>query len=275
MNLFISPYVYVGTVCNNNCIFCSEGDKHPKFFETSEIEKQILKIRKKWDFICFMGKEPTLRKDIIHLIKFSIDQNFSQVSIATNGRALSYKKFSDELVATGIHQITISLTSDNANVHDDQTGVKNSFNQSVKGIKNLILNRPKSLLINVPLSKLNYMETLNIVDFLVGLGIREINLLNVLPISKRSNTVDVIAKITEVIPYLLKVVDKYKNSDVKILFVDYPPCLFPDEFKKFCVPCLEDNPEKIKLPICSSCRSGNCSGISKNYIKLYGADEFK
>jgi MoaA/NifB/PqqE/SkfB family radical SAM enzyme len=278
MKRYVSPYVYVGSDCNNNCIFCSEGDKNPRFLSKSEIEKQIVEIRKKWDFICFMGKEPTLRKDILHLIRFAVDKKFFQVSMATNGRALSYEKFAKDIISTGIHQITISLTSDIAETHDNQTCVKGSYHQSVEGIKNVILHKPSkgfSLLINVPVSRLNYRNLQRIVDFLVSLGVKEINLLNVLPVSRMSNNCDVIAKLSDVIPNLLKVSDKYEDSGVKILFVDFPPCLFSEKYKKYCVPCLEDNPEKIKLPVCRLCRLRNCNGISMNYLKLYGKEEFK
>ncbi|MBU2219598.1 radical SAM protein, partial [Patescibacteria group bacterium] len=62
-----SPFVYVGYGCNNRCIFCFEADRGFPNKTTDKIKKEINIIRKNFDFINFMGQEPTLRKDIVEL----------------------------------------------------------------------------------------------------------------------------------------------------------------------------------------------------------------
>ena len=59
MKKFISPYVYIGCHCNNNCIFCSEANNNAESFNfrpLEDIKNDILKIKGSYDFINFMGK---------------------------------------------------------------------------------------------------------------------------------------------------------------------------------------------------------------------------
>jgi MoaA/NifB/PqqE/SkfB family radical SAM enzyme len=133
-----------------------------------------------------------------------------------------------------------------------------------------------SLLINVLLNQKNYKDVLGIVDFLVDLGIKEINLLNVSPLSEMSRTKEIVPKTTDMIPYLKDVMDKYSSrKDVKILLVEFPPCILPEEYRESFFPCLEENTNKIRLPICKKCEySERCSGVLDQYIELYGKEEF-
>jgi len=72
VNRIISPYLYAGFHCNNNCIFCSESDEYLlslKNKSLTEIKNDLREIRKKFDFVSIMGREPSIRPDILDIIK--------------------------------------------------------------------------------------------------------------------------------------------------------------------------------------------------------------
>ncbi|RLC38583.1 MAG: hypothetical protein DRH33_04280 [Candidatus Nealsonbacteria bacterium] len=278
----ISPYLYIGYQCNNNCVFCSEADEYmeelkPKSFQ--EIKEEILQVRKKYDFVTFMGREPTLREDIFDILKFSKEIGFRRVGLTTNGRLLSYQKFAKDILKTGIGQIGISLCGATARTHDAQTQVPGSFQQTIQGIINIAkFKKPDvSLLINLPLNRLNYFELKETIDLLNNIGVREINILFIAPLSRRSRTKKIVMKMSELGRYAFRTIKPYlKNSKIKFLLVEFLPCSLAKEARKYFFPCLEKNPNKVRIPLCKTCPyEEKCDGVLQTYINLYGIKEFK
>jgi MoaA/NifB/PqqE/SkfB family radical SAM enzyme len=278
----ISPYLYVGYHCNNNCIFCSEADEyleHLKEKSIKDIKKEILNVRTKYDFITFMGREPTLRKDILDILCFANNLNFNRVGLTSNGRMFSYPRFTKKILNTGVGQIGISLSGATAKVHDKQTQVLGSFKQTIQGIRNIIrFKEPDmSFLVNLPLNRLNYLELKEMIDLLVGLGIKEINILFVAPLSRRSRTKKIVMEMSKLGKYVFNIVKPYlKNPHLKFLLVEFLPCSLPKENRKYFFPCLEKNSCKIRIPLCKNCSyRDKCDGVLQSYIDLYGIKEFK
>jgi len=280
--MHISPYIYIGHGCNNSCLFCSESDEYLENLELkdfNQIKKEITKVRKNYDFISFMGREPTLRDDLFDILKFAVGLNFKQVSLTTNGRRFSYEGFAKEVLKTGVKQIGVSLLGSTSKTHDKLTQVSDSFNQTIKGISNIVkFKKPEvSLLINLPLNKLNYFELKEMLDLLSDLKVNEINVLFVAPLSKRSRDKKIIMKMSDLGKYVFKTINPYlNNSEIKFLMVEFLPCSLPKEAQKYFFPCLEKNPEKIRIPLCKKCSfMDQCDGVLKSYLNLYGDKEFK
>lgn len=280
----VSPYLYVGYYCNNNCIFCSEADEYLETLKEktlTEIKEELKEIRKHYDFVNIMGREPTIRLDILAIIKYAQNLKFKQIGITTNGRLLSINTFTKALIESGINQIGISLCGASPEVHDKQTRVKGSFEQTINGIKNVLKYKPKnlSLLINLPLNRLNYKNFKKEMQLLTSLGIKEINILNIEPLSRRSRSKDIIMPTHTLANHVIKVLSSnhyLEHKDLKILLVEFPPCSLPKLYRQYFFPCLERNTNKIKIPICTKCQYTDiCDGILKDYISLYGIKEFK
>jgi len=275
----VSPYIYVGYYCNNNCIFCSETDEyleHLKEKSLSEIKEELRQIRKHYDFVNIMGREPTIRSDILEIIEFARRLKFRQVGITTNGRLLSIHNFAKAILKTGVNQVGISLSGASARVHDFQTQVPGSFEQTLQGIKNILKYKKQnvSLLINLPLNKLNYQELPKELEFLTHLGVKEINILNIQPLSRRSRSRNIIMKTSVLGKYVFNILKKggyFNKKDLKVLLVEFAPCALPKEARQYFFPCLEKNNQKIRIPLCKNCPyKDKCDGILKDYLELYG-----
>ncbi len=279
----VSPYIYIGSSCNNNCIFCSEADeylKHLRKKSLNEIKKEIRKVRSAYDFVSFMGREPTQREDFFDIITFAKTLEFRQISVATNGRLLAYPAFAVKCLAAGVNQVGISFNSADKRIHDRLTAVPGSFQQTVKGIKNLIALKESglSILINIPLNQKNYLSLEKTIDFLIGLGVKEINILWTAPLSRRSRSKEIVSDMADIGQYAFKVLSKkkYKYSPVKFLLVEFLPCSLPKEAREMFFPCLEKNSNKVRIPICEKCGYRNkCDGVLKDYIDLYGIKKLK
>lgn len=278
-----SPYVYVGYYCNNNCIFCSESDESflqglgGGFAEKEKVKSDIRKIRELYDFINFMGREPTMRKDIGELVAYAKSLGFRQVGISTNGRMFSYEPFAKKMLDSGLNQIGISFYSHKEKVFDEQSQVDGSFKQAVSAIKNIILLKSDdtSLLINIPLNKKNADDLQGTVELLLDLGVREINILWVAPLSRRSMSKEIVGRMGELGDYAAGIAVKY-GGKAKFWLNEFLPCSLRAEYRQLFFNCLEKNPLKKRIALCESCPyASKCDGVLSTYIDLYGSEEFK
>lgn len=279
-----SPYLYVGYYCNNNCIFCSEADEYLKTLKQKsleEIEKEAQLIRRHYDFINIMGREPTIRSDFLEILKLVEKLKFRQVGFTTNGRLLSQPSFAKAVLNTGVNQIGISLSGDTPTVHDFQVKVVGAYGQTIAGIKNALkYKKPEvSLLVNLPVNKLNYKSLGASLKLLTGLGVKEINILNIAPLSYRSSSKKIILLMSKAGAYVFNTIKNGGYLDkkgLKILLVEFPPCSLPVEARQYFFPCLEKNNRKVRIPLCAKCPyKQSCDGILDSYLQLYGNKEFK
>jgi len=273
-----SPLLYAGDHCNNRCIYCFESDYNFPIKSLKTIKDEIDIIRSHFDFINIMGQEPTLRKDILNIVSYAKRKNFNHVSITTNGRMFAYKNFTKSLLNTKINQMVVTIAGHNSKIHDSHTSVSGSFKQTLEGLKNIIALKDKyfSLVLNIMVTKMNFNYLQEMVDFYANIGIKEMNIGHIMPLNKMIvDSKKIIAKMSEVTPLLIKCYTKH-SSGIKFLFVEYPACVFPKKYRDMAFPCLEENPEKIRLKICEKCDYKNqCAGVSGFYINLYGKKEFK
>ncbi len=273
-----SPLLYAGDHCNNRCIFCFEIDYHFPVKSLKTIKQELDIIRKHFDSVNIMGQEPTLRKDILDIITYAKSKNFRHISITTNGRMFAYQDFTKQILDTDLDQIVVTVAGHNSKIHDAHTLVPGSFDQTLKGLENIIGFKKNnlSLVLNIMVTKMNFKYLLETVDFYVNLGLKEMNIGHIMPLNKMIvDSKRIIAKMSQVTPLLIKCYNKH-NSQIKFLFVEYPACAFPRKYREAAFPCLEENPQKVRLEICKNCDyKKQCAGVSSFYLSLYGRKEFK
>jgi MoaA/NifB/PqqE/SkfB family radical SAM enzyme len=106
---------------------------------TTEEWQQVL--QKLWDegvpHVCFTGGEPTLREDLVALIRYA--EELGQVTgLLTNGCCLQDQAYLDKLLLAGLDHLQITLTSHRAEVHDRIIGVEGTWAQADRGLRNAI-----------------------------------------------------------------------------------------------------------------------------------------
>ena len=162
MDLMISSMVSKDKTwnCNQKCIHCYAANQ--EYSETEELSteqwKKVIDICKKNCIpqLTFTGGEPTLRKDLVELVKYS---DWFLTRLNTNGVLLT-KKLCKELYEASLDSVQVTLYSNNPEIHNKLVGAPN-FDKTVQGIKNAI-QAGLNVSINTPVSSLNkdYVSTL-------------------------------------------------------------------------------------------------------------------
>lgn len=180
----------VGYGCNNNCIHCIiEGNKKrlrdkdlPINRTTEDLKREILgiaetiKANSEEDCkIIMTGGEPTIRKDFLEICQFAIDNGFKQIGLQTNGRKLSDREFTEQLVKRFPIRFTVALHADNPEIHDAITRQRGSFDETVQALKYLNEFKARSSG-KIVISKKNTKNLLNTVKLFESLNVLTINI---------------------------------------------------------------------------------------------------
>jgi len=286
--------IKTGFLCNNNCIFCVQGEvKKGAGNKSTEKIKEILKTASRdCDRVVFTGGEPTIRKDIIDLVRYAKKLGFKIIQIQTNGRMFAYKDFCEKIIKAGANEFALALHGHTPQLHNYLTGSE-SFLQTISGIKNLIKLK-QSVLTNTVINKSNYRHLPEIVKLLISLGIIQPQLAFVHAAGEAGVNFDsVVPRVSLVMPYVKKSIEIGNHFGVKIMVEAITPCFLGGmeshisekiiprtkifelnsvikDYKK-----LRIEEAKSKGPNCKKCKLNNyCEGPWKEYPAKFGWDEF-
>jgi MoaA/NifB/PqqE/SkfB family radical SAM enzyme len=294
----------VGYDCNNDCVHCVISDQRKRSIDirgntnrtTNECYKEILSAKKNGcTSITITGGEPTIRSDFKDIVKFAKKEDF-EVTLQSNGRKFSNQTFLDD-VKDYIDFYMIALCGPNEEIHEKITQRKNSFDEVILALKNLV-KIDVEIGVKIVISKHNSNDLLNIIKLAKDIGIKYCNIAfphaNGNALKYFDNIVPYYKDIKNEILKCIQFADKEKFS---LDFEAILPCALDVEFKNKYFADLKisnNNGElrqldeglqdwnkvrklsKRKGAICSKCIYNIfCEGYWKEYVEKRGFDEFK
>ena len=142
--------------CNLKCSHCYIVRSKKKELRAKEVKKVLDQLAEEGClFLAFTGGEIFLRKDVFEILEYAAEKRFA-VTVLTNATLLTSSDIK-KLKALNIHELSTSLYSLKAGVHDKITGVKGSFSKTMKALKE-IKRVVMSVRIKTPLMTSNYHE---------------------------------------------------------------------------------------------------------------------
>lgn len=216
----------VTTLCNNNCIFCLMDKGQQDCHKTAEDVREELEdaARKGYYKLILSGGEPTTHPDIIGIVAHAKKLGFGKIQAVTNGRMFSYRGFARDIIAAGLDEVTFSIHGHTAAMHDSLTRVGGSFDQIVRGIKN-VRSYPKVIVnADIVAVRQNYRSLPQIVEFVLGLGINELNLHSITPFGNAYANLDAISyDLDDAKQYFHQAIDVCKEHRAVVWTSRIPP----------------------------------------------------
>lgn len=122
--------------CNQRCIGCGAGDDGPAL-SSQEIARVLLASRREGiSQLWIGGGEPTLRRDLLPLVRHARAAGYSRIRVQTNAMMLAYPEFTRRLAEAGVTEIAASIKGPDAETHDRMTRAPGSFELLCRGIEN-------------------------------------------------------------------------------------------------------------------------------------------
>ncbi|PIU19825.1 MAG: hypothetical protein COT18_05465, partial [Elusimicrobia bacterium CG08_land_8_20_14_0_20_59_10] len=301
-----------GYQCNNRCVFCINYDKREiKPRSPFELRLEIKAAAARGcDYLEFAGGENTITPDFCGLVRYARAAGFKRVAVATNGRLFSYPGFAAAAVDSGLSEIIFSIHGPDAAVHDGLTRVKGSFRQLLKGMENIRKSFKGIIATNTAVTRLNYRCLPETGKFIAGLGLFNAEFIYADPTygGVKKNFKELMPRISQCAPYMRACLEiaAPRLAGVKnplascnwsaryvplCYFSDYYPLQVSEARERLVYSNVQHvAPDYVNMdyikgraelarakpPKCRGCALyGNCEGIWKEYLRIYGAGELK
>lgn len=298
--------------CNNRCVFCMEGDHSgedlrrdlkrfkTEFLTKAQLKRQLGRLPDKGVPLLFTGGEPTINPKILELAAFARDRGFRRIAVQTNGRMLSSAPFLLRLIRAGVRDFSVSIHGSVRLVHDGATRVRGSFEQTRRGLENLLeaKRRLKTLRVstNTTISRINLDDLPALLRLLLRRPGVDTVVLN--PVIFQRNAVRHMRRIavrySEAAAAVRGALRSLRRSRVprldRIRLIDMPACAarglegFLGDFEPVLLVDSEGGVDALgakqdfpgrKRPRCGACsRFRACTGVSPEYVRKYGWKEF-
>lgn len=231
-------HLIITALCNNNCKFCLAADMQkdgnrmkdghrPLSWIENEMKNGIIHG---FNRLIISGGDPTIHPELVEIIKKAKSIGYKHVQIITNGRMFASIEFLQKCINAGLDEITFSIHGHTAELHDYLTQVNGSFAQTVTAIRNAL----KSGIIvssDIVLNKKNYASFPEIVKFLFQIGIREIDVLHLVPFGNAYSFKDeMFYDLNMAIPYIKQGLKFAKDNGI-VIWTNRFPAQYLDGFE--------------------------------------------
>lgn len=134
--------IRLGFRCNARCGFCYYQDlldqpveKEPTY---AELRRSLEALRRLGGTeVEFTGGEPTIRRDLVTLVRDARELGFRNVSLITNGIRLARPDYARELAEAGVNDVLFSIHGADAECHDAHVSVPGSFDKVRRAFANM------------------------------------------------------------------------------------------------------------------------------------------
>ncbi len=259
----------LGNQCNNKCLHCLYRQQSFSQPDNKTVTSSLK--RNEEDSIALYGGEPTLRNDLVDIIKTAKQNGYRRIKLITNGRTFSNNQFLQRIVNAGCSLFEIKLWGSHPDLHDHLTKVPDSFRQTIQGIENLQrLSCDKFICLRILLCKQNYTDIINIVTAGINFSVHRI----VLSLEDHN------LALRELIPHIHTAIQVSILNRIWILTEGLPFCIMQGlEHHISEIYCRHDNfmsPRIYKQhKYCKHCvYQAVCPGIEADYLNQFGHGEF-
>lgn len=284
----------IGYTCNLNCLFCSTIPRKRLLNKsTEELMKDIYNAKQQgFKILGIGGGEPTLRRDLVKLVRFAKKLKFDVIRMETNAIMLSYYNLCKKLVDAGMDFFKISIHGHKPQIHDYLVGKEGAFLKALQAIDNL---RKLDIRIemSIVLTRTNYRFLPQYIDFFAQKGVSSFCI--IFPEyagNMAKNFKEIGIRITDVVDYVHEALDLIDSLGLdRGLVFNIPDCFmqgYEDHVvrrynMKLVTPQMIINDAdadirmgKRKLKECIGCSYfAQCDGIWQNYLNIFGDNEFK
>lgn len=170
-------------VCNQRCLFCLDRQAQNGTFAAFEALRRDLSRGRRMGMrrVVLSGGEPTLHPRFVEIVALARELGYGHIQAITNGRRLCYPEFLSGAVDAGLKEITFSLHGHTAALHDRLTRVPGSFIQALAALRRALAVPGLIVSVDVVVNRLNLSCLRELLEFYVGIGVREFDLLALVP----------------------------------------------------------------------------------------------
>lgn len=281
----------VGYDCNLACDYCTISPAmRPRALSAARIEQALVLARRDgFDRLSITGGEPTIRADLLAIVRRARTLGFADIKLQSNGLLLGTGRNLDRLVEAGVTRFHVSIHTHEAAAYDQMVGRADAWPHMVAGLRALV-DRGLVPVADVILTRATVPRLGGAVAWLHGLGVRAIHLWFVSLTDHNRDNVDSMPRMTEAVPPMREAFAYGRDHGIDIRSLHVPRCLLGDDHGHAWDPAAEGvrvvSPDATfdlrtskltgqrHVPACAGCAfESRCPGVRDDYLARYGDAE--
>ncbi|MCB9759247.1 MAG: radical SAM protein [Alphaproteobacteria bacterium] len=177
-------WVRLVTACNNKCLFCLDMDTPRNVYLSEEdVKAELRRGREELDAwkVILSGGEASVHPLFPEFIRYAREIGYGRVQTVTNGMRYADRDFMARVLDAGLGEITFSLHGHTAALHDHLVQTAGAFDRLIKGLVRALRDGRPIVNVDVVINGQNVAFIDRIVELAASLGVREFDLLHVIP----------------------------------------------------------------------------------------------
>ncbi len=282
----------MGYDCNVKCDYCSVTDAMRGInMSTAEVISELADARAMgMHKVAFGGGEPTIRRDLLPLVRWARERGFDWVKVSSNGLMYAYPDFVRRAVDSGVTDFHISVMGHTPEMYQATMGDARWFDVVMRGVDNLVA-AGVSPVLDMIVKRDTYESLTETVEFWAAHGVTSFPLWLVSLTDQNAANPDSLPRVSQMYPELARVFDFASRNGLKVYSRHIPRCMLRG-YEAFIHDLREDRVYIVTpgsrfflwesdisantyAPACERCRfvRGECQGARRDYIARWGEDE--
>jgi cyclic pyranopterin phosphate synthase len=279
--------------CNLACDYCTlTASMRGRSIPGAAVLAEMRRARAEgYDAISFTGGEPTLRRDLVALVRAARDLGFAEIKVQTNGLLLAHAPNVDRLVAAGANLFHVSIHTHLAEDYDRMVRQASAHRLMVAALDHLVA-RSVRLRADAIITMETWPRLVDAVRWLVARGVRHVDFWYVSLTDGNRENVASLPRMSDAVPALRAALAVARDLGVKARSLHVPRCLLGSDVAH----AYDPGSDRVKVvtpdatfelhqsrlagrlhpPACDlGCAyRAICPGVRPDYVERFGDAEF-
>lgn len=283
--------VILGYDCNLACTYCTISPAmRRRELSTATVAHAMRDARARgYDDVSFTGGEPTIRPDLLSLIRYARELGFGDVKVQSNGLLLATRANAARLLEAGVSTFHVSIHTHEEAAYDAMVRRDGAWALMRDGLANLVSLGvdPRA---DVIVERSTAPRLPAAVRWLGGLGVRRADLWFVSLTDHNRDNLASMPRMSEVMPAVHEAFEVADELGFELRSLHLPRCLLGPHADRAHDPAADRvmvvTPDdvfelagskltpQVHVPACEGCpERGRCRGLRPDYLERYGDAE--
>lgn len=281
----------LGYDCNLWCDYCTIGPElRARALTTQQAIAALRRGRAQGlDTLSITGGEPTIRPDLLAIVRAGRALGFADIKVQTNGLLLAHGDNLARLLAAGVTRLHVSIHTHREDRYEElvqRTGTYASMREGLRRAAGC----GAALVVDVIVKQDTLDDLPDAIDWIFAQGGRAVDLWYVSLTDANAGNVASLPRITEAMPRIAEALARGRAHGMTLRSLHLPRCLLgadhPHAWDPGSGEVLVVTPEatfalrdsrlagRVKLPACAGCPFEQvCPGVRPDYVAVYGDGE--
>lgn len=282
--------VILGYDCNLACDYCTiTSEMRTRALAAAALLAAMREGRAlDYDRIAFTGGEPTIRRDLVGLIKAARSLGYLDVKLQSNGLLFTPANVA-RLVEAGVTRFHVSIHTHEGPAYDALVRRAGSFAAMEQGLR-AALASGMPVVVDAIVKTDTYAKLPAALAWLADLGVKEVHLWYVSLTDGNRDNLASLPAMRDAVPFMREAMAIGRERGVEVRSLHVPRCLLGDDWPHAWDPGAQRvmvvTPEatfelresrlagQVQVSACAGCRfEAICPGIRPDYLARFGDEE--